>query len=147
MKVKASESSQVNPKLLSRSSSSSAHQASFSDTMRESSVKRRNEACDTILEQIDALGERLKNGPTPSDVKKYRSLIGEFVKEASDQSYDVYEESHWDREGNRKNLVLVRQINQSVEEFLDSVMHQEKKQIDVVARLTEIRGLLVDLYL
>jgi uncharacterized protein YaaR (DUF327 family) len=147
MKVKATESSQVNPKLLSRSSTAGSHQASFSDTLRESAIQRRNEACDNILQQLDVLGERLKNGPNPADVKKYRDLIGEFVKEASGQSYDIHEEAHWDREGNRKNYVLVRQINQSVEELLDAVMNQEKKQIDVVAKLTEIRGLLVDLYL
>ena len=147
MKVKGTESSQVNPKLLSRSSSTSSHQASFSDTFRDTEVKRRNEACENILQQIDALGERLKKGPNPAEVKKYRALIGEFVKEASGQSYDLHEETHWDREGNRKNLVLVRQINQSVEELLDGVMNQEKKQIDIVAKLTEIRGLLVDLYL
>ena len=147
MKVKAAESSQVNPKLLSRLSNTSSHQTSFSDTLRDSNVKRRSEACETILQELDALGERLKKGPNPSDVKKYRSLIGDFVREASGQSYDIHEEAHWDREGNRKNFVLVRQINQSVEELLDAVMNQEKKQIDVVAKLTEIRGLLVDLYL
>ncbi|HBF39806.1 MAG TPA: hypothetical protein DDW50_21150 [Firmicutes bacterium] len=147
MKVKAAESSQVNPKLLSRLSSTGSHQASFSDTLRSSDVKRRSEACETILQELDVLGERLKKGPNPSDVKKYRSLIGDFMREASGQSYDIHEESHWDREGNRKNFVLVRKINQSVEELLDAVMNQEKKQIDVVAKLTEIRGLLVDFYL
>ncbi len=147
MKVKGTESSQVNPKLLSRSSNAGSHQASFSDTFRNADIKRRNEACDNIMQQLDALGERLKNGPAPADVKKYRALIGEFVKEASGESYDIHEEAHWDREGNRKNFVLVRQINRSVEELLDAVMSQEKKQIDIVAKLTEIRGMLVDLYL
>ncbi len=62
------------------------------------------------------------------------------------QSYELHDEMHWDRSGNRKNFVLVKKINQSVEEMIDLVMNKEKKQIDLVARLDEIRGLLVDLY-
>jgi uncharacterized protein len=149
MKVKAAEANQVNSKsqLFNRPAGVTTYQSSFIDALKDSDVKRRNEACDNILQQLDALGEKLKKGPTPADVKKYRSLIGEFVKEASGQSYDLHEESHWDREGNRKNFVLVKQINRSVEELLDAVMNQEKKQINTVAKLTEIRGLLVDLYL
>jgi Uncharacterized protein conserved in bacteria len=149
MKVKAAEANQINSnsQLFSRSAGTGAHQSSFVDALKESDIKRRNEACEAILQQIDVLSEELKKGPTPADVKKYRSLIGEFVKEASNQSFDLHEETHWDREGNRKNYVLIKQINQTVEELLDAVMSKEKKQINIVARLMEIRGLLVDLYL
>jgi uncharacterized protein len=149
MKVKLTDSAQVNPKntLFSHSANASSHPAAFSSALKDTEIQRRTEACDNILKQIDVLGEQLKKGPTPEDVRKYRSLITEFVKEASDQSYDLHQESHWDHDGNRKNFVVIRQINQSVEELLDAVMNQEKKQIDIVARLTEIRGLLLDLYL
>lgn len=149
MKVKAADANQVNSnnQLFNRSSGINLRQSSFADALKDSDVRRRNTACENILQQIDALSEELKKGPTPADVKKYRSLIAEFVKEASSEAYDLHEESHWDREGNRKNFMLVKQINKSVEELLDTLMDQEKKQINIVAKLTEIRGLLVDLYL
>jgi uncharacterized protein YaaR (DUF327 family) len=148
MKVKASEAQvNSNSQLLNRPPNVNVRQSSFSDALRDSDARRRNTVCENILQQIDAVSERLKKGPTPADVKRYRSLIAEFVKEASGESYDIHEETHWDHEGNRKNFLLVKQINRSVEELLNTVMDQEKKQIDVVAKLTEIRGMLVDLYL
>jgi uncharacterized protein YaaR (DUF327 family) len=148
MKVKAVDSNQVSSnQIINRPSGVNLRQSSFADALKESDVKRRNTVCENILQQIDALSEELKKGPAPADVKKYRSLIADFVKEASSESYDLHEESHWDREGNRKNFVLVKQINQSVEELLDTLMSQEKNQINIVAKMTEIRGLLVDLYL
>jgi uncharacterized protein YaaR (DUF327 family) len=148
MKVKASDAQvNSNSQLLNRLPNVNVRQSSFSDALRDSDARRRNAACENILQQIDAISERLKKGPTPADVKRYRSLIAEFVKEASGESYDIHEETHWDHEGNRKNFLLVKQINRSVEELLDTVMDQEKKQIDVVAKLMEIRGMLVDLYL
>jgi uncharacterized protein YaaR (DUF327 family) len=149
MKVKSSDSNLVNTKspMLNRSTGTSPRQSAFIDALKDSDTEHRNEACENILQQIDILSEELKKAPTPEGIKKYKGLISDFVKEALNQSYEIHEDLHWDRDGNRKNLVLVKQINRSVEELMDSVMNQEKKQIDLVARLDEIRGMLVDLYL
>ncbi len=129
-----------------RSISSSTKQASFTEALKSSETSRRKEACESILQEIDMLSAELKKAPTPAGIKKYRKLITAFIKEAMGQSYELQEDMHWDREGNRKNYILVKQINQSVEELMDAVMNQEKKQINLVARLEEIRGMLVDLY-
>jgi uncharacterized protein len=149
MKVKSSDSNPVNSKsqLTNRSTGMNPRQSSFVDALKDSDTQRRNEACENILQQIDTVSEELKKAPTPDGIKRYRGLISDFVKEALNQSYELHEDLHWDRDGNRKNLVLVKQINRSVEDLMDSVINQEKKRIDLVARLDEIRGLLVDLYL
>ena len=148
MKVKPSDANAVNQKsqLFSHSNVANPHQSAFVDSLKDSDAQRRKQVCDNILQQIDRVSEELKKKPSPDGVKRYRRLISDFVKEALDQSYEIHEERHWDRDGNRKNLVLVKQINHAVEELMDSVMSQEKKQIDLVARLDEIRGMLVDLY-
>ncbi|MGE5582951.1 MAG: YaaR family protein [Bacillota bacterium] len=148
MKVKGSEASTVNSKngLFPRSSWLTPRQASFAETLKDTEIEKKRQACESILKEIDALSEELKKGATPKGVKKYRSLITAFVKEAMSQSYELQDELHWDREGNRKNLLLVKKINQSVEELMDKVINQEKKQIDLVAKLDEIRGMLIDLY-
>jgi uncharacterized protein len=149
MKVKSSDSNPVNSnsQLTNRSAGTSPRQSSFVDALQDSDTQHRNEACENILQQIDTVSEELKKAPTPAGMKRYRGLISDFVKEAMNQSYEVNENLHWDRQGNRKNFVLVKQINRSVEDLMDSVMNQEKKRIDLVAKLGEIRGLLVDLYL
>ena len=149
MKVKSSDPNPVNSKnqWVGRPAGTNPHQSSFVNALKDSDTQRHYEACENILQQIDALSEELKKAPTPSGVKKYRELISGFVKEALSQSCELHEEMHWDRDGNRKNFVLVKQINSSVQELMDTVMTQEKKQIDLVAKLAEIRGMLVDLYL
>ena len=63
------------------------------------------------------------------------------------QTYELNEENHWDRSGNRKSYLTVRKINQALEDLTDEVLNREKKQIDLVAKLDEIRGMLLDLYL
>lgn len=118
----------------------------FSDTLRETENDRRRQACDELLRQIDSVSESLRKAPTPSDIKKYRRLVASFIREAMNQTYELSEETHWDRSGHRKSYLLVRKINQALEELTDEVMRREKKQIDLVAKLDEIRGMLLDLY-
>lgn len=115
--------------------------------MRDSDADQRRQACANLLEQIDAQSAILKKAATPQGIKRYRQLVAAFMKEALGDSYQLYQESHWDRSGNRKTFVTVKRINQALEELVDSVIHQQKEQIDRIAKLDEIRGLLLDLYL
>lgn len=150
MEVKPTGSKQLNTggsETLGRSSGVTAKQSAFVETLKESDNDRRRQACDEILRQIDSLSAELKKAPTPSGVKKYRRLVASFIKEAMDKTYELNEETHWDRRGNRKSYITVRNINKALEELTDEVMKREKKQIDLVARLDEIRGMLLDLYI
>ena len=124
-----------------------SRQAAFINTLKDSEADQRHQACANLLEQIDAQSSILKNSATPQGIKRYRQLVAAFMKEALGDSYQLTQECHWDRSGNRKTFVTVKRINQDLEELVDSVVNQEKKQIDRVAKLDEIRGLLLDLYL
>jgi uncharacterized protein YaaR (DUF327 family) len=130
-----------------RSSGINSKQAAFIDTLKETDNDRRRQACNELLRQIDAISEALKKAPTPNGIKKYRRLIASFINEAMSQTYELNEQTHWDRSGNRKSYLTVKSINQALEELTDAVMKKEKKQLDLVAKLDEIRGMLLDLYM
>ncbi len=149
MEVKPTGSKQVNAgssDTFGRTAGVNAKQPVFMEALKDTDSDRRRQACDEILRQIDSLSVDLKKAPTPSGVKKYRRLVAAFMKEAMSQTYELNEETHWDRNGNRKSFVTVRNINKALEELTDEVMNHEKKQIDLVAKLDEIRGMLLDLY-
>ncbi len=129
-----------------RASVGGARDLSFSETLQDSDAKRRHEVCTNLLEQIDTQSAELKKGATPAGIKRYRKLVQAFMKEALGRSYSLNQESHWDRSGNRKVMVTVKRINQSLEEITEALLNKEKKHIDLVAKLDEIRGLLIDLY-
>lgn len=150
MEVKPTGSKQLgsgNSEALGRISTVNVKQTVFVETLKESDNDKRRQACDQILSQIDSLSADLKKAPTPSGIKKYRRLVASFIREATEQSYELNEETHWDRSGNRKSYITIRNINKALEELTDEVMNREKKQIDLVAKLDEIRGMLLDLYI
>ena len=124
-----------------------ARTGGFAQALKDSEREDRRRICDELLGKIDKVSAELKDHPTPAGFKRYRGLITSFMKEALSQSYTVHDESYWDRDGNRKSLVAVQQINQALEEMMDQVMQKEKGQIDLAARFDQIRGWLLDLYL
>lgn len=124
----------------------SVREAAFSEALKDSDSQRRREICTNLLQQIDELSAELKKAPTPAGVKRYRKLVQAFMKETLDQSYTLNQQTHWDRSGNRKVFITVKKLNESLETLADEVLHKEKDQIDLVAKLDEIRGLLVDLF-
>lgn len=122
-------------------------ETAFSETLKDSDSQRRREICTNLLKQIDEQSAELKKSPTPTGVKRYRKLVQAFMKETLDQSYTLNQQTHWDRNGNRKVFITVKKLNESLEALAEEVLHKEKNQIDRVAKLDEIRGLLVDLYI
>ena len=118
----------------------------FAEALKDSDVQRRREICANLLQQIDEQSAELKKAPTPAGVKRYRKLVQTFMKETLNQSYALDQRTHWDRSGNRKVFTTVKKINESLEALADEVLNKEKGQIDLVAKLDEIRGLLLDLY-
>jgi uncharacterized protein YaaR (DUF327 family) len=121
-------------------------QSWFGVTLKNTTVENRKQVCAALLDKIDAQGAELKNGPTLSRIKRYRQLVREFMNEALHNSYQVEAEAKWDYSGNRKEYVIVKKVNQALEEITRNFVSQEKTQIDLIAKLDEIRGWLVDLY-
>jgi uncharacterized protein YaaR (DUF327 family) len=121
-------------------------QPEFDTVLKNSVEEDRRQICTTLLKKIDEQSAKLLKNPSLEGIKYYRKLVGEFLNETLGHSYSVKTDTKWDRGGNRREFIIVKKINQSLEDLLEAVVNQEKKQFDLVAKLDEIRGLLVDLY-
>jgi uncharacterized protein YaaR (DUF327 family) len=118
----------------------------FEAAFKSTATENRKQLCETLLDKIDAEGVVLQKNPSVAGIKRYRQLVREFMKEALHHSYQVETDSKWDYSGNRKEYVIVKKVNQSLEELTDTFVSREKSQIDLIAKLDEIRGMLLDLF-
>jgi uncharacterized protein YaaR (DUF327 family) len=118
----------------------------FEVTLKNTAAANRKQLCETLLDKIDAQGAAIKKSPSLKGIKRYRQLVREFMNEALNNSYQVESDSKWDYSGNRKEYVIVKKVNQFLEDLTNNFVNQEKSQIDLIAKLDEIRGMLVDLY-
>lgn len=123
----------------------SVHQSNFSQ-MLKTAGEHSAAGWDQLLSQVDKAAQKMLNHPSLETLRAYRAAVRDFLKEAISGSYRMKEESRWDRRGNRRIFCVVQKVNQALEELTTEVLQKNAKPIELMARVDEIRGLLVDLY-
>ncbi|MCX7923786.1 MAG: YaaR family protein [Clostridia bacterium] len=99
------------------------------------------ELVDKITEQGDKLGKRLDI----KELKVYKKLISEFLDEAVGNSHEFSKRNFLDRRGRHKTYAIVKKINENVEQLTKEVLSAEKDNINILQRLDDIRGLILDI--
>lgn len=101
---------------------------------------------DTMLERVTLAGRRLLKGRGAAELKAYREAVRDFLKNSVRSAYQVKSERRWDRQGNPREYRIVTEINRHLEELTRMVLETQAPSLEILAKLDEIRGLLVDLF-
>jgi uncharacterized protein YaaR (DUF327 family) len=102
----------------------------------------------TLAELLDGVfdsGRRLKELPTLDRVKEYKQKVKEFVKYAVSRMLAVKETTSGANILKRKRFTLVEVIDRQLEALAMSVLSAQHDQMEILAQVDEINGLLVDL--
>ncbi|MFQ3620620.1 MAG: DUF327 family protein [Spirochaetales bacterium] len=97
------------------------------------------------LDQVHQLGEELKSEPTLQRVLAYKEAVRSFLRVIIKTCYRVEEKTSSKGILNRKKYTQIRVINDQLERLAASVMRDQKEQLDILKRVDEIYGALVDL--
>ena len=88
--------------------------------------------------------ERLAVTQNYTDVIKYKQVIKGYLKSIVDYVYDLNKnDSFWDK----NYLTTVKTVNEKIEEITKELIYEQKENIDVAAKIDEINGLLIDIYM
>ena len=119
-------------------------QLNFGEILQNSAAEKQEQFCADLILEIDAQALLLKKAVTPERLKHYRELVKTFMKEALPNTYLLHEEQRWDRSGHQRNLIIVKKVNEQLESLMHDVTSKEMP-LKLIARLDQIRGLLLDL--
>lgn len=114
----------------------------FQRLQGEALYQRLQQMADEITEQ----GKRLSRTPTYRELKAYRELVRQFVRETVQNAFMLQNRTGWDRRGRQKVYTLVQQIDTALAELAELVKEGQENQLEILAKLDVIRGMLVDLY-
>ena len=103
------------------------------------------EKVNTLLKDISVQGEIIAKHKDIRDMKKYRTLIKEFLNEVVYRSHKFSRENFLDRRGRHRVYGIVRLIDQNLDELAQALVEDEKEGIDILSKIDEIRGLLIDI--
>jgi hypothetical protein len=113
----------------------------FAQQMHATEHRVGQETLVAFLAEIDEQGKRLAKSPIRAEIERYRALVGKFIKEAMAQMTTL--EKRTDRRN--RAFVLIKEIDKKLSELTDLLVSGQAKQIDILGKLHEIQGMLVDL--
>ncbi len=100
----------------------------------------------SLMEQIDAEGKKLAKRRDVRDMKHYRGLVKEFLNEVVTRSHEFSRENFLDRRGRHRVYGIVRLVDENLDALAQELMKDEKDNIDILGRIGEIQGLLLDIF-
>lgn len=100
---------------------------------------------DSFLLRLDSLGQKLADSLSLTDLADFKRMVRDFLRSTLGQSRKMQEESFWDQRGQHKVLARVARIDKTLDELGEKVLSEHAKSLDILAKIGEIRGLLIDL--
>ena len=100
----------------------------------------------TLMEEITMQGDRIAKRKDIRDMKKYRGLIKDFMNEVINRSHQFSRENFLDRRGRHRVYGIIRMVDQTLDELAQELVKDEKDNLAILAKIGEIRGLLLDIF-
>ena len=99
----------------------------------------------SLMDEITAQGERIAKHMDVTDMKKYRSIVKEFMNEVVTHSHEFSRENFLDRRGRHRVYGIVKLVDKNLDDLASELMKDEKDHLAIVGKVDDIRGLLLDI--
>ena len=98
-----------------------------------------------MLDTICTIGEKLKRAPTYENIKSYKKAVKDFLKYVIANMLNVEEHVSGINILKRKRFTMINIIDEKLESLTMEILKNQNQQINILSRVDEINGLLVDL--
>lgn len=99
----------------------------------------------SLMNEISDQGKKLSKHADIRDMRRYRELIKTFLNEVVYRSHGFSRENFLDRKGRHRVYGIIRLIDKNLDELAEALLADEKDNIDILNKIGEIRGLLLDI--
>lgn len=98
-----------------------------------------------MMEEIVMQGDKIVKRMDVRDMRRYRTLIKEFMNEIVNRSHKFSRENFLDRRGRHRVYGIIRLVDEKLDELAQALVSEECDKIAILAKVDEIRGLLLDI--
>lgn len=98
-----------------------------------------------LLNDITTQGKVLSEHMDIRDMKRYRGLVKDFLNEVVNRSHKFSRENFLDRRGRHRVYGMIKLVDEQMDELATALVQDEKDHIDILNKVDEIRGLLLDI--
>lgn len=119
---------------------------SFQNIVQSQSHKVKQQEIRQLMNQIEAQGDKLARFRSFPDLVKFKRLIKGFLEKTVNDGFGLKKFHHFSFDGQSQQLAIVEEIDEKLVELTEELMNQEKKAVDLLGVIGEIKGLLINLY-
>ncbi|WP_151737886.1 YaaR family protein ['Paenibacillus yunnanensis' Narsing Rao et al. 2020] len=116
----------------------------FSDVFQQQGEQKTIDELNRQIKDIQMQGDRLAKSMTVRELAIYRNMIKRFLEETARRGVTLKETKGWDRRGRGKRYKLLQEIDAALLGLADDLLESEQGRIDLLGRVGEIRGLLIN---
>lgn len=119
----------------------------FAQMVAKQDQRLQGEQITRLLGDISSAGDRLARSRNLRDMAKFKMLVRRFLKEAVESGMSLKQSHTWNQFGEGRRLKLVETIDEKLIELAEALLDEEKTSVDLLAKIGEIKGLLINLYM
>ncbi|RHW31768.1 DUF327 family protein [Lysinibacillus yapensis] len=119
----------------------------FNEVLVKQGSKLQTEQLTRLMGDISAAGERVAKSRNLRELTRFKMLVKRFLQEAVEYGLDMKQSHTWNRFGEGRRLKIVETIDERLVELAQDILNEEKNTIDLLDKIGEIKGLLINLYM
>ncbi|MEK3936421.1 YaaR family protein [Sporosarcina sp. FSL W7-1349] len=119
----------------------------FGEMVTKQEQRLQGEQITRLLGDISTVGDRIARSRNLRDMAKFKMLVKRFLKEAVDSGLGLKQSHTWNQFGEGRRLKIVQTIDEKLIELAEDLLDEEKTSVDLLAKIGEIKGLLINLYM
>ncbi|MEF2247644.1 MULTISPECIES: YaaR family protein [unclassified Paenibacillus] len=117
---------------------------SFADVMVQRDAERTHEQLQQKLQDIHRQGERLARIMSVRELKLYQQMVKQFLEDTIRRGVGLKEVRGFDRRGRVKRYKLLEQIDETLVSMAEELLDSEEGKLELLNKIGEIRGLLIN---
>lgn len=119
----------------------------FGELFVKQGSKMQQEQLTRLLGDISTAGERVARSRNLRELARFKMLVKRFLQEAVNYGLEMKQSHTWNRYGEGRRLKVVETIDHKLIELAEDLLSEEKETIDLLDKIGEIKGLLINLYM
>ena len=119
----------------------------FGEMVVKQGSKMQTEQLTRLLGDISTAGDRVARSRNLRELARFKMLVKRFLQEAIDYGLETKQSHTWNRFGEGRRLKIVETIDEHLVELAEDILNEERESIDLLAKIGEIKGLLINLYM
>lgn len=119
-------------------------QRNFSDVLQNNNAQATHDDIQRQFKEIQMQGDRLAKSMTLRELKAYQMLVKRFLEDTVRRGVKVKETQSFDRRGRGKKYKLLDEVDSMLMNMAEELLQSEEGRIELLQRMGEIRGMLIN---